>query len=192
MADLTQLQATEAIRIVGAGSDGSESTPIGNVGDRLKVDANISLSPGSGNTIRYEDMNASTGGVARETSITVAAGWTPIYSYTGSGKFHGFNLMLESPDSDWYIRIVLDSTIDVLMGSTGIFTTDMFGNTLYDLSPGGAFGGSSNIGITITDHNAIQLVPPANLFITFSSLLEIKVKRVNTAKKFRAGFVIRS
>lgn len=207
MSDLNELHASSSTKITGSDSGGEEtnfldvtsdgaakaqlqvgSQVIGNTGDRLKVDTILSGGIDITNKIRYDDMNASTGGVARETAITNS--WTTVYSYTGVGKLIGFQLMLESVPTDWYIQVILDSSVEVFMGSTGIFTTDMFTTNIYDISPGGAFTGNV-LGFTLTDHDGIVWVPPVSSgIIPFASKVEIKVKRaVAGTKKFRAGFV---
>lgn len=91
-------------KIIGA----TTSTAIGNTGDRLKVDATLSssLPPTVTSKIRYMNMNKTTGGVDRATVVSNTA-WTTVFSYSGNGLVHGWNLNLETP-SEWLIRFVVD------------------------------------------------------------------------------------
>ncbi len=95
-------------RIVGD----SDGTLIGNVGDRMKVDAEVTIIPSSGtipsvgSKLRYDDMNASTGGIARGTSISTGV-WTKIYEYLGSGIVTSCLINLEDK-KNWAIRLQVD------------------------------------------------------------------------------------
>lgn len=91
----------------------------------------------------YEDMNASTNGVARGTSITAAAGWTKTYGYSGAGVVYGILQNMEELDGTssnyWSVRIVLDST--ELFGSSGMSMRDGSYSQTYDLDYSGGEGG---------------------------------------------------
>ena len=56
---------------------GTDGTKIGNVSDALKVvtqpSSSVTTVPSWSKTLRYDDMNASNGGVARATSIPNSA-----------------------------------------------------------------------------------------------------------------------
>lgn len=170
----------------------TDGTRIGNIGDRLKVDAAItSVSAGVNSftqKLRYDDMNVANGGVARGTTITEAVGWVQLYSYTGNGVYTGLSLGLASANTNWQIRLVLDSANEVF-GSNGILTSDVDG-------PYGLSVGTQN---TIT--TGINLGTNASFFfhssptynpIKFASKIEVYVKRKTGggSKLFNAGVIV--
>jgi hypothetical protein len=76
--------------------------------------------------MRYDDMNAGSGGVARGTSIVQDAAETTVYSYSGSGLFFGFQMKMQNastPPNDWEIFLSIDS--NNIFGTGGISTIDM-------------------------------------------------------------------
>lgn len=101
--------------------------------NRQLVEARINLTaPGStpsvSNKLRFDDMNASNGGVARDTVISGLT-WTQVYYYSGSGLFMGFLITIDSL-SDWLIRLQVDSTNEIL-GAGGIAMSDITSTSLY-------------------------------------------------------------
>lgn len=170
----------------------TDGTKIGNVGDRLKVDAQVTVtSPGVSaftEKLRYNDMNDTTGGVVRGTTITEAAGWVKVYSYNGSGVYTGMTLGIATANAKWFIRLVLNST-EELFGSNGVLTDDVDG-------PYGLAVGTQN---TIT--TGINWGTNASFFyhssptynpIRFSSKVEVYVKRKTGggSKVFNAGLIV--
>jgi hypothetical protein len=168
---------------------GTDNTKIGNVGDRLKVDALSVVTFPTGQVLawskklRYVDMNASNGGVARDTLISTT--FTSIFSYTGSGYFVGFNLCLEDK-TNWYIRLIVDGE-DIFIGSTGIFTGDLTGKNIYGWETGDAFDGP-NIGWDANDET-ILYQSPIGYPIRFDTSITLQVKHQSASKKFRAGLL---
>lgn len=169
------------------GDDGTgEGKKIGaTASGRLKVDivGGLSIIPSTPSTIVYEDMNATTGGVARDTFIS--SSFVDIYSYTGSGSFYGFNATFETPDQ-WFLRLVVDGN-DVLMGSTGISTAELEDVALYNIKKGEGPTRPPVLGIARDANSFIFQLPNP---ITFTTSISVKAKSV-ASKRFRAGFVTR-
>ena len=166
---------------------GTDQTTIGNVGDRLKVDAAISFAGGSSfphfnSPFQYDDMNASNGGVARDTQIGTT--FTNIYSYTGSGYLLGFSVTNEDK-KEWYIQLNIDGT-DLFIGSTGLYTKDLDDHNKYGFD----FDDDDNIfpvlGFSLK-HDTVFFHPQHP--IRFATSITIKQHHTSSNKKFRAGLV---
>jgi hypothetical protein len=189
--DTSPAQETEII-------GGTDQTKIGNTGDRLKVDATISGTAITSKSawspkLVYQDMNASTGGIARGTSITAAAGWTTIYNYAGSGQVISFLVNLDTTN-DWYIRFTIDDTYEIFT-ATGILGQDMTGDTIYDLDDSGKAadeGLGVSHGIFLGSHNVFNWQGPLNTPIPYASRVKIQLMRAPAAatKKFNAGLIV--
>lgn len=123
-----------------------------------------------------EDMSL----VARNTSITST--FTDIFSYTGVGSLIHFSATLETGDTDWYTRIIVDSTYYPLFGTTGAFHPDLKGGALYNVFTQDAAG---VIGLGLSN-DTIIFNPKSPL--KFASTLKIQVRHL-TGKRFRAGFI---
>jgi hypothetical protein len=139
-------------------------------------------------------MNASTGGVARDTLITNAA-WVKLYEYTGSGKVAAFQLNLED-EAKWQVRLVIDSNeiFETSGSGNGVSTIDMNSNSIYSLSSDNHNKYSSLLsGFNITlDHDDIFIF--GGLLgkpIYFDTSVKIYAKRAagEASKKFRAGII---
>ena len=140
----------------------------------------------------YEDMNVSTGGVARDTNI--GSTFTTIYDHSGSGLMFGFNLSLEDPDEQWYLRLIIDGN-DIFIGSSGIYLPDMYEHTIYSLSIDAS---NDNVmpfcGLLIlngSDGN-IRWTAPNGYPVSFTSSIEIQVRKEGDTDAFYAGLVCRS
>jgi len=175
---------------------GTDQTKIGNVGDRLKVDATVSAVSGSGvsawsKKLRYDDMNASMGGVARGTSITAASGWNTVYTYSGTGYLASYILNIETKDG-WAMRLIVDG--EEIFGSAGILTTDMHSDAIYDVDDSGKSLNEmeESLGLMCGSHDRIIFAGPEGYPIRFDSSITIRISRVTGAatKKFNAGLVI--
>lgn len=171
------------VRINGA----TNGTPIGNIGDRLKVDtlpsSNTSTVPSWSKKLRYDDMNASTGGVARGTSIATSANWTTVYSYSGSGFLAGWILNMET-FTGWEFQMVVDGEVLFQM-----IDTDITGDTIYDFDD----FADDMLGITKGSHDRLIYHPPMNSPIYYATSVQIKIRRPTAgAKKFQAGLIILS
>lgn len=175
------------------GDDGSETgLKVSAITDllgvkRLLVSSDI---PPLNSSLELVDMNAATGGVDRNTSITAAAGWTRVYSYTGFGLLLGVLVTIENlagTDSNyWSIRIVVDSSeIFNATAGTGLSTRELTKSSVYNWS---STASPSPIwsGITIVQ-DTFRFEPPSNHPIYFSSLVEVFVRRTGSTKEFRAG-----
>jgi hypothetical protein len=141
--------------------------------------------------LRYDDMNASTGGLARGTSITAASGWNQVYSYTGSGTLAGYILNLET-NADWQTRLVIDT--QEIFGSNGILSTDLVNDSIYDADPSGKSIPEldQTLGIFSGAHDRQMWSGPLLIPIKFSASVKIFVRRATGAatKKFQAGLII--
>lgn len=179
---------TGLIKILG----GTDGTVIGNSGDRLKVDT-LTTSSGFANTwsskLRYEDMNAGTGGVARNTGINTD--WVQVYSYTGGAGFLGGMILNIETKDKWYIRLQIDG--EELFGASGIFSEDLHNDAVYDVDDSGKTLNEMEIelGLMFGSHDRFIWTPPNTQVLRFASSVKVYVKRtVADAKRFRAGLMI--
>jgi hypothetical protein len=176
---------TGIIKLRGA----TDNTLIGNVGDRLKVTSNSS--PLASKKYRVLDLNASNGGVARETVITNTT-WVDIYSCTGTGTFHSVRATLET-GNDWRVRVLIDGTEEILLDSNGILTNDMTSDSIYDLDPSGKSSSElfDEVGLFMGAHDQFCFTGPTGLGIPYTTSIAIKVKRETGAatKKFKGGVI---
>lgn len=173
----------------------TDNTKIGNVGDRLKTDTNITsivggLSLSTSKKLRYDDMNVGNGGIARATVIILGAAQTTVYNRTGSGVFIGFIINLESASTatqNWQINLIIDG--EEIFNTTGINTSDLVDNTIYNFNTGGTREPSS-LGMEMVDSTVYFTT--SNIFpISYSSSVVIKIKKTTGAnKKFQAGLVL--
>lgn len=166
----------------------TDNTKIGNLGDRLKVDALVSDSGGSvysTNTskLRYVDMNASNGGVNRQTNITTSA-FTTVFSYSGTGLMHFFVINLEAK-GDWLIKFTVDG--EEIFTSAGLNLSDFELNSSYDLDDGNDETILPAIGISYGKHEKFIWNSPSCTPLKFNSSVSISLKRVSSTKKFIAG-----
>lgn len=166
---------------------GTDNTSIGNVGDALKTTATVTFPTGQviawSKKLRYLDMNASNGGVARDTNITNV--FTNIFSYTGSGYFSGYNLCLEDK-AKWYVRLIVDGE-DIYISSAGIYTGDIMAKLVYGWEPGDQFDGP-NIGFDVNDET-LSFQSPIGYPIYYQTSISLQVRHEVGGKKFRAGLI---
>lgn len=166
---------------------GTDNTRIGNVGDKLKVDASITYPNGRvaswNKYLRYYDMNAANGGVARGSSITTT--FTNIFNYSGAGFFIGMRLSLEDKNN-WFLRIIVDGE-DILIGNSGIDISDMSTKALYGWEWADT-ADESSLGLDCNDET-ICVQSPLSFPIYFATSLVIQIKHRSGAKKFRAGLI---
>jgi hypothetical protein len=174
---------------------GTDKTMIGNVGDRLNVDSSsqigaIGAIPVLPPTLISEDMNVSTGGIARDTLVTTVT-WVDVYSVTGSGLFIGFIVNLEE-EKKWRIRLVIDG--NEVFGSNGISTDDLHDNALYGLefaklqNRSGIYDQGFNLG-----EHTVNWEGPMGYPVAYSASVVVKlIKDTGASKKFRAGLATRT
>lgn len=158
---------------------GTTGALIGNTNDRLRVETDVL----STNTkFLYEDMNATTGGVARDTAITTA--YTTIYNRNGSGYLFGFTVTLEGNlvgGDPWTIKLVVDSVtlfeLTSLDFDAAFWALDTSTPAIY-------------LGLEILNSKTIRFRGPQNLAIKYASNITIQAKKTTGAsKRFRAGLV---
>lgn len=172
------------IKLMGA----DDVTPIGNVGDRLKVDVAMSSMtttvPSWSKKLRYEDMNVLNGGVARGTNIATSANWTTTYTYSGSGYMAGFIINLET-FTGWEIRLVIDGEV--------IFSfvdNDLAADTIYDVDDV-TDQNQSALGISKGSHDRFVWHSPLSSPLYFAATGVVQIRRPTAgAKKFQAGLMV--
>lgn len=201
MADIPETEAAQTIKLVGSSSNGTEQTPVeSTTSGRLKVDtkpaSGSDIIPSLGTNLSYDDMNSNTGGVARDTII--GNSFTKIYDSTlaptpgTSGLFLSFIVTLESlgntsPNASWAIRLVVDNF--EVFGSDGILTSDLITNSVYGLNLSTSaniseWGGFNPKGISL------RWEGPINLPITYTSGVQMYVKKFGNQASFRAGLAV--
>lgn len=170
----------------------TDGTRIGNTGDKLRVES--SIAGGSGKSswsrkLRYDDMNVSNGGIARDTLVG-SASWTQIYSYTGSGLFIGFLSALEKFENEGYfIRLVVDN--EEVFGASGISTSTIANKDLYmwEKKPFTDQGIPVILGFHVAE-NGIRWNGPMDTPIQFLTNVRILIrKQTGDPKKFMSGLV---
>lgn len=166
----------------------TNNTKIGNVGDRLKTETSISslssgIMPTLSNNLRYDDMNVSNGGVARNTSITTAA-YVTLHTYSGSGLLFGFTITFEGNligGDPFYIKFIVDS-ITVFEINTADLDVAIW--ALEDPND------DRFLGISMVGDKTFRFNVPENLSIKYNSNVTIQAKKVSgSSKQFRGGLV---
>lgn len=151
------------------------------VQSKIDVSANGSV-PTINNSLRYDDMNGSTGGVNRETTINTT--WTNIYSYSGKGLLFGFAVVMED-EKKWYYRLVVDG--QEIFGPNGIFYHDMEKDDIYDFMQG-SNNNEHHIGILLSN-KGFHWESPLQFPMRFATSVVLKVKHASSSKKFRGGLI---
>lgn len=157
---------------------------------RLDVDAkitgNVTLPAASWNKkLRYDDMNASTGGVARGTSLSGGT-WTQVYSYSGTGFLAGALMNIETWGADWEFKLIVDGD--------AVFTLnagDLSNDAIYDVDDV-TDANQVPLGISKGSHDRFIFHAPINLPIQFDSSVVFQARKIGGAKKFQAGLVVLS
>jgi len=167
---------------------GSDGTTVGNTGDRLKVDATFSSStttvPSWSKKLRYDDMNVSTGGIARDTSLSGGT-WTTVYLYNGSGYLAGILMNVESW-KDWEFRLIVDTeTIFTLKAD------DIQNDKIYDLDDIDDVN-QAFLGVSKGSHDRFLWHPPFSSSLYYASNVTVQARKIGGAKKFQAGLVVLS
>ncbi len=147
----------------------------------------IGAVPSINNALRFYDMNATNGGVARNTNIGNA--FTSIYDKDGSGLLFGFIVTVDTAsEATWYIRLMVDS-VDIF-GTAGISFLDMKGITLYNLDASAKSNRATLMYNSINfDNNTFMFNCPANFPIRYSTNITIQLRKQGATKPFRAGLV---
>lgn len=157
--------------------------------NRLMVDAVVSgvtTIPTWKNTLVYEDMITNSR-VARDTIISTT--WVDVYSYSGAGRLSGFTITLETSETDWQLRLVVDGN-EILGGANGLFTEELEKSDRYGFDADTARNLCTDLGINFRG-DSIRFTFP-HFPVGFSSSVVIKIKRVTGAatKKFKSGLVL--
>lgn len=167
---------------------GTDGTIIGNVGDRQKVDAVFSSPPNTapsyiGTKIRFDDMNASTGGVARDTTISSTVTYTRLYSYIGAGHLFAFTVSFEGNllgADPFNIKLEIDGVTCFELNTLDIGT-----NTFWNLS---SHGDEATMGLSVAKNTFRFSQKNGSLYCTSSLKIYIK-KAAGGSKRFRGGMV---
>lgn len=137
--------------------------------------------------LRYVDMNASSGGVARNTSITTT--FVTIFSYSGTGYLAGVLLNVET-NTKWKFKIIVDG--QELFTSGGMLADDITGDTVYDLDDP-TEANFALLGISKGQHDRFVFISPLGIPIRYNASVVVQVARTDaTTKRFQAGLVILS
>lgn len=193
MGDIDQKNSAQATKIVG--DDESLCADVVDESGKKRLAVTEVGTPGAPGSVpcyssktRYDDMNSSTGGVDRDTSIDST--FTTVYKYptsgTGSGLLFGFGITMESNDNVYY-RLLIDGE-DVLMGSTGILSDDLAEGNKYNLKKDAL---EDHVGLSLRD-KTFRWKSPLNLPTCFTQSVEVRVKRTGGSKKFKAGYAVLS
>jgi hypothetical protein len=159
----------------------------GSFGDPLGADAELTVIATNWNKkLRYIDMNASTGGVARATSITTS--WTTLFSYSGSGYIAGWIVNTETLN-DWKIRFIIDG--EEIFDPNGLLFSDIISDQIYDLDDVTDVN-QAFLGLSKGSHDRLVFSSPMNRAIQYKTSVEILLARVSGSKKFQAGLMIMS
>lgn len=132
----------------------------------------------------WEDMNGTTGGIARGTSLGPADGKTRIYSYTGSGVLYGWLTTVSNLSSDWRVYMEIDGNDN--FGTSGLLMDDFKGVNAYNYSPSVQefHMGLATAGDTLRFKGVLEFP------IRFLTSFEIFVERIsNPSKTWDAGLV---
>lgn len=195
MANLSDSNSTSdrdnaLVEIVG-GNSPYLTTDVKNDGtnNRLCVDTKITggssyVFPRSTSKLRYVDMNASSGGVARGTNFVDV--YQNLFSYSGSGLVYGFLLSLSNISSDWKINLIIDG--EYIFGTDGISMTDIESNTIYGVSKDQKCGYLSGLQINGTTLDYQSQYP-----ISYNTSVLLKTRLASGGPKpFYAGLMILS
>lgn len=171
-------------------SGGTDGTRIGNVGDGLKVVSQPSSAtttvPSWSSSLRYDDMNAGSGGVARGSSIPNSASWTTLYSYSGSGYVAGAIINVETFATGWEFRLVIDG-----QQIFSLLDTDMAGDAIYDVDDVSDVN-QAFLGLSKGSHDRFVWHSPMNAPVYYSASVSVQIRRQAGAKKFQAGLIVLS
>jgi hypothetical protein len=155
-----------------------------------KINANIVGGPTGGintvgSTLRYDDMNATNGGVARNTTVNNTT-YTTVYNYTGSGIIFNWVLNLENANN-WRIKFIVDGVN--IFPSPFLSTADMASDIAYDLEYDSDSISPLLVGLSHEEIERITWSCPSGFPVRFNSSVQIQVIRITTTGRFRAGLI---
>jgi hypothetical protein len=153
----------------------------------LKVDASFSANSGTFSwspKLRYDDMNVSTGGIARGASIPTSINWTTVYSYNGSGYLIGLILNVDS-FGGWEFSLLVDGE-----SIFSFVSEDVTSDSVYDLDDVSNTNNAA-IGVIKGAHDVFTWHGPLSTPVYYGSSVIVRVRRPTAgAKKFQAGLTI--
>lgn len=116
MASLTDSNATNADDVTQVEVLGStDGTPIGNVGDRLKVDAQLTSVPPAFSKKYRSEYDGST--------LELTTSYQNRFTYSGSGQFIGF--ILVSTGTDITVKLIIDSDLIFELNTQDLFSVQL-------------------------------------------------------------------
>lgn len=159
---------------------GTDNTTIGNVGDRLKVDAaftagSITFPSIDPSQYRFEEMSKT-----RDTALSTS--FETLYSYSGSGFLESFTVNFDN-DSEVRVKLTVDGNNLFLLSGTDLYLKDLKDNNVYDVKD--VSNATTVAGFGLHD-NALRFEPRYPISFSTSVLIEA---RTTTSKKYKAGFV---
>jgi len=133
------------------------------------------------NKLRYVDMNAASGGVARVTAITTT--FVTLFYYSGTGLFGGFVLTLDTAPGTWLVELEIDSN-PIFNG--GILLSDVDATTVYNFNGAGSWE-PDFIGMEFRTETFrwAPLYP-----ITFGIDVRVKTRKTSGTSNFLAGLAV--
>lgn len=176
------------------GDNGSEdgvkiTATIDGAKKRLDVDAKVTSSgfPSAfSKKLRYRDMNASTGGVARGSIITATA-FTTLFTRNGSGLFTGLTINGSTMTSNWLFRFVIDE--EEIFPAAGILSSDMNSLNIYNLGTTTTNTTTQGINFAVNS-SSFFFTSPAYAPIEYKTSISVRVKAATGTKTFNAGLIV--
>jgi hypothetical protein len=138
-------------------------------------------------TTIWEDMNVASGGIARNTSLDIAAGRTVVYLASNPSKggvIYGWLITLQNLSSGWRIYMKIDGMEN--FGTTGLLSDDLKGISIYNYSPS-----VPNFHMNLaTEGDTVRFQANPGNPLEFKNTIELSVERIaNPAKLFDAGLM---
>lgn len=168
---------------------GTDNTTIGNVGDRLKVDAVVTTNGGAPSSfskkLRYRDLNVANGGIARGTTITTA--WSTLFTRSGSGLFTGVTVNGSTMTSNWAFRFLVDG--EEVFPSTGLLTSDMNSLNIYNLGTTTTNTTTQGLNVAVNS-SSFFFTSPAYAPIAYSTSISVLARATTGTKTFNAGLIV--
>ncbi len=172
MADLTDLQAAQATKIIGADLTGAETFPVNaNSAGRMLVDANLTsgqLVPTITNKFRIR-LNIA--------NVNVVAAYTTLFSRSGTGLFFGFQAAFNSDKVT--IKLTIDSGIVFELNLTDIKQFEFNDTTAGRMQMGGFL-------TTLGD----KLDFSTKYAIPYTSSVVLEVKRSDGANHVNSNWIV--
>ncbi len=128
-------------------------------------------------------MNASNGGVARDTSITSTVTYTQLYSYTGSGNLFGFTVSFEGNllgADPFNVKLEIDGVTAIEVNTLDVGTA-----TFWNL---GSSGDENTLGMSVAN-NTLKF-SQRHGSLSYASSVKVYIKKATGgSKRFRGGMM---